>query len=115
MTRLIVFLLALCLAGIADAAGPCPSIDDAIATIAKKYGEVPAFVGHVGETTEQTLVVTISPEGSWTVWIQPNAQAMCMVASGRGWAATPVPIPPTVPQPQKGKAGVWLLPTRDMT
>jgi hypothetical protein len=59
-----------------------------------KYGELPAFTGDMGDGI--SIVVTISPTGTWTV-VKHKAGWSCIVTSGGKWLPVPHSAAPPPP------------------
>lgn len=71
----------------------CLPLDQAIATLATRYGEGPRIRAMMGGG--DVLVITASPAGTWTALIvEPDGKA-CMVASGEAFGALDAEPPGT--------------------
>jgi hypothetical protein len=49
-----------------------------------KYHEVPVYGAATGPELEMPLVVTVSPEGSYTILLGVKGM-LCVLSSGNGW------------------------------
>ncbi|MCR4332288.1 MAG: hypothetical protein NUV34_06230 [Sulfuricaulis sp.] len=97
MIRIALALAAMLAVTSAQAEPQCMPWQAALAAARAQWGELPKFVG-----TTKVGVVTMTvndADGSWTLFIQPNPEIMCVIASGRDWMPAPPSVRDAVPAP----------------
>ena len=95
------------LAALALACAPLPAFAqacfpwaDALKIDHEQFGQLPAFIASTDAGA--VIILTVNEKnGAWTLWVQPNADVMCVAATGEGWE----PAPQTVIDGVKAKAG----------
>lgn len=88
----------------------CGPADVVLKELREKYGEVPAFTGSVPSAS---MMITVSPKGTWSVIVQPNPTVVCFIASGEGWTvAKPEDMPKVEPQKADPLYPHWFYPDR---
>jgi len=75
----------------------CLPRDAALSAALSRYGEVPAFIAKSDSGVD--VLVTVAPDGNWTLWAAPSPDVLCMIVSGREWigAASSSPAPKLAP------------------
>lgn len=78
----------LCTPALAQQSQPvCFPAEDALKAALTKYHEQPMALGLAGNG--KIIVLTLSPEGSWTIWIQPQPGILCQLLGGDSWDMKP--------------------------
>lgn len=79
---------------------PCAATEQALQSIESQHGEVPASIGASGGG--KLFVLTVNPEtGSWTAFLSPDGQMMCVIATGDGFQPAPDALK-SLARPAKG-------------
>lgn len=100
MFRLAIALITTGIALPALAEPQCGPADKIMAGIKEKFQEVPTFEGLAGpKENPLPSVVTVSPDGSWTLVIMAKPGVACMVAGGTGWKSF-TPTSEVIPMPE---------------
>jgi hypothetical protein len=61
----------------------CLSADDALETLKKEYGEVPAIVGVIDSTNEVIAMIVNEKTGTWSLLVlDETGTVACPIASG---------------------------------
>jgi len=73
----------------------CSTTDGMLDALRVNDNEVPAFMATTANAT--ALLITVSPEGTFSVLIQPAAHQLCVIMIGANWKVAPLP-PALVPE-----------------
>lgn len=90
--RLLLTLALVLVAGGAQADTACGAALTMLSFAAQNYHEAPTAGGDIDG---KPVMLTVSPEGTWTIFVSPTPGVLCSFASGANWKVVIAPLPPS--------------------